>query len=289
MRVLVFGGNRFVGPRVVRILVRSGNAVTVVHRSPAMVPGVTTISGDRTERGVVEEALATQPDAILDMSLYSAAAARPLVVALAGSDVRYVAVSSAAIYSQDAPTPWEEDTPVDPAAGWGAYGAGKAASDAVLLGGTLPNALLVRPPYVVGAGDPDDRCGHVLARARDALPVVVPGDGTAMIQLIDADDMAEILVEALRSSATGVVNVPGCQAISVREFSEQCYALASDAVELRHAVEHADEYRPDLWPFPNLSLWVSGRRFAREFAARPRPLEELLARALADWRALNPS
>jgi nucleoside-diphosphate-sugar epimerase len=286
MRVIILGGNRFVGRKVANLLAQTGNAVTVVHRSPPSTREATTMCGDRNDPTVLSTVLATEPDAILDMSLYNATSAHMLVQAIKDRAVRYVAVSTAAIYSQSSPPPWNELTPIKPAAGWGEYGIGKAEADSVVITAGLANALVVRPPYFIGAGDPDKRCDFVFARRSQGLPVPIAGDGSSLIQTIDADDMALALIELLKSNAVGVMDISGTPPISVKAFTQQCVATAGHRFFSQTIDKQSSEYRPELFPFPNLPLWVEGRRFREECSVRPRPLADTLKRAWLEWQKL---
>ncbi len=281
MRIAILGGNRFVGRRVALGLIEAGEEVTLVHRSAPSVPGASTIRGDRDHPAVIAAALATRPDAILDMCLYRAASAKTVVEAIGGRDVRYVGVSSAAIYSQGSPAPWTEESPIEPASGWGEYGAGKAASDAIVHAAGLADALLVRPPYVIGQGDPDRRCELVFERLEREVPILVPGDGSALIEILDADDLAAILIDLLKGPATGIVNVPGAEPLTVRGFLELCASLSGREPELRRTDARSLEYAPERWPFPNLPLTVSGQRFRQSCRLRPRPVADAVRQAMA--------
>jgi nucleoside-diphosphate-sugar epimerase len=284
MRVTIFGGNRFVGRRVAALLVDAGAKVTVVHRSAPSTPGVRTIRGERGDRSVLDQVFEANPEAILDMSLYNAADARSLIRALDARPIRYLAVSSAAIYSQTAPLPWTEQTTIDPAPGWGRYGIEKAEADAVIRSAPLSDALVVRPPYVIGRGDPDERCERVFGRLEQGLPLLLPGDGSASIQVLDADDLAVILVALLNGEGTGVIDIPGAEPLTVRRFDECCAAAMGLDVKFSSVRDGALEYRPDRWPFPNLSLWVSGERFRQTVPLRPRSVPEILRQVLLDRR-----
>jgi nucleoside-diphosphate-sugar epimerase len=284
MKVLIMGGNRFVGRRAADRLVQSGAEVFAVHRSLPSLEGLSVIRGDRCDPDVVARALAVDPDMVLDMSLYTGKAAQLLVDALDGRDLRYVGVSTAAIYSQSAPPPWNESTPVCPAPGWGAYGVEKAEADAIILGAGLTDALLVRPPYVLGADDPDRRCSRLFARAEAGGPVFLPGDGASIAQVIDADDMADILVRLLLAEATGVMDIPG-PVVRIAEFVQRCVSLAGAECEVRSVVKGSGKYAPERWPFPNLNLWVSGERFRGELAVRQKSLEEILVASFESWAA----
>lgn len=284
MHVLIFGGNRYVGRRVAASLVANGEAVTLVHRSAPSVPGVLTIRGDRAEPAVLSEALSRRPDVILDMSLYTGVAARALMKSISGASVRYVAVSTAAIYSQSAPLPWDERTPIDPAPGWGMYGIGKAEADAVVQAAGLRNGLVVRPGYIIGSGDPDRRCELVFSRAESGETLEVPATGSAMVQVIDADDMADILTRLLVSRVVGVMDIPGAR-VSVKGFIEQCASLLREDYTLRSVPADSSRYLPAKWPFPDLNLCVEGERFRRECPSKMKSLAEMLGKALEERNA----
>jgi nucleoside-diphosphate-sugar epimerase len=284
MRVAIFGGNRFVGRRVARRLVADGDEVTVVHRSPPSVPRARTIQGDRADPALLTEVLAEAPDAILDMSLFQASSARTLVGALGTAAIRYVAVSSAAIYSQDAALPWNEATMIEPAPGWGSYGREKAACDALVAAAGLADSVIVRPPYVVGAGDPDKRLDLVFGRLARGLALPLPGDGSAQMQVVHADDLASALVFLLRGTSIGPIDVPGTDPLTVREFDERCAQALGREADLRPVAQRSRDYLPERWPFPNLKLVVSGARFRRECSLRPRGLQTILGQAVDEHR-----
>src|SRR4051794_7664471 len=83
LRVLIIGGTRFVGPAVVRSLVRLGHEVTLFHRgmtSADLRAEVRHIHGDRKDLPAVAGALGTvRPAVVIDMVAYTRADAEGLV------------------------------------------------------------------------------------------------------------------------------------------------------------------------------------------------------------------
>ena len=102
MKVLVLGGTLFIGPQVVRRLVRAGCEVTVFHRgrSNAELPdGVEHLLGDRTDLRSHANALRAQkPDVVLDMRPLDDTDAQAVMDVFAGCARRVVAVSSVDVY-----------------------------------------------------------------------------------------------------------------------------------------------------------------------------------------------
>lgn len=102
MKVLVLGGTLFIGPQVVRRLVRAGCEVTVFHRgkSNTELPGtVEHLLGDRNELRAHAEALRAQkPDIVVDMRPLDDADAQAVMDVFVGFARRVVAISSVDVY-----------------------------------------------------------------------------------------------------------------------------------------------------------------------------------------------
>lgn len=101
MRVIVFGGTRFVGLSLVEQLVDQGHAVAVVHRGqhePERLPAVEHIHAERSSLGDHrQELLRFKPDAAVDMAAMTAADVRAVAGVLDAS-IPFVAASSADVY-----------------------------------------------------------------------------------------------------------------------------------------------------------------------------------------------
>lgn len=108
MNVLVVGGVRFIGRRLVSELTSRGDKVTVLARGnnrPDLPAGVTTIWGDRNDRRVIEQALsANRFDVVFDNNAYDGDGVSMLLAAAEGKIGRYVLTSTAWIYALAAPS-----------------------------------------------------------------------------------------------------------------------------------------------------------------------------------------
>lgn len=135
MRILVIGGNGFIGSHLVRELQGSGHEIAVLHRRPAadlVSSGVSSlasssvvqIEGDRNRLAESEVQLRRfSPDVMVDLILSSGEQARQLMSVARGITGRIVAISSMDVYrawgvvvgSEPGalePLPLTEDSPV---------------------------------------------------------------------------------------------------------------------------------------------------------------------------------
>jgi nucleoside-diphosphate-sugar epimerase len=102
MKVLIIGGTRFIGVRVVRRLIEEGNDVTVFHRGQTKVhlpASVKHILGNRAGlSGFASDFGRIAPDVVLDMICYNEQEAETAMRALKGIARRMVVASSMDVY-----------------------------------------------------------------------------------------------------------------------------------------------------------------------------------------------
>jgi nucleoside-diphosphate-sugar epimerase len=204
MKVLVIGGTRFLGPRVVERLAASGHEVAVFHRgqTPASIPpAVRHVLGDRKRLGEhAPEFRRLAPDVVLDMIAFTEQDACSLVVTFRCIAGRAVVVSSGDVYraygvfiglepGPPEPTPLNEDAPLRQALyvhRAATSGPGDPMHDyekilverAVLADAGLP-ATVLRLPMVYGPGDNQHRLAPYLRRMADGREVIVLDEGLA--------------------------------------------------------------------------------------------------------------
>lgn len=201
MHILVIGGTRFMGPRVIRRLTEAGHEVTAFHRGPSTdtVPSsVRHIFGDR--RSIQEHArslFADNPDVVLDMVLITEAEAKDLVAVSTGSAARIVAASSCDVYrnygrlngtehGDPDPVPLTEDSPLrdrlypyrgetprasdDPSVLMDDYD--KILVEQALNAQSDCPATILRLPMVYGPSDFQHRVGHYLKQMDEGVATI---------------------------------------------------------------------------------------------------------------------
>jgi nucleoside-diphosphate-sugar epimerase len=100
MRILLIGGNGFIGRFAVAALKQQGHALAVFHRGMTAVPGgVEDIRGDRSQLNAsAQELKRFAPDVVIDLVISSAPQAEELMNIFGGVARRVVMVSSIDVY-----------------------------------------------------------------------------------------------------------------------------------------------------------------------------------------------
>jgi nucleoside-diphosphate-sugar epimerase len=208
MRVLVIGGNGFIGTPLVRELMEEGHDVAVFHRSAggSATSGALQIQGDRNRLQDSEaEVRGFAPHLIIDMVLSSGKQAEELAAAARAWNARVVAISSMDVYRAWGvllgtepgglePMPITEDSPVRTVRrtyppelvktlqdifSWLNEDYDKVAVEGAVMKAGSGNTI-VRLPMVYGPGDPLHRMHGVLKRIADGRPAIILPDDSAV-------------------------------------------------------------------------------------------------------------
>jgi nucleoside-diphosphate-sugar epimerase len=231
MRVLVLGGNRYIGRHLVEELARRGHEVTVFNSHPSALPeGVKRLHGDRRVPGVIEEVLGPRRDdfdAIFDNTSYQTTDVTPLVELFRGRVAHYVFTSSTAVYLWADAQPVTEDFPVsdddarNPSRG---YGAGKVRCERLLRAEYertgFPMTSL-RVGHTMGPHSPlPTREPNFFAKLERGLPILMPGDGMAAVNLVHVDDVATAMCAVIETDASKgqIYNVDGAEFSSILAY-----------------------------------------------------------------------
>lgn len=226
MNILILGGTQFSGLHLVRAAVAAGHSVTVVHRGRhgGNVPaGVAEVVGDRDPGvgdglGRLEGLIAggARWDAAVDMSGYVprvVGAAADLLGPVVG---RYLFVSTVAVYPGGPEGAPDEGSPVvelaDPTVEeitGETYGGLKVLCERVLQHKLGNRAVVVRPGFIVGPGDPTDRFTYWVRRLAAGGAVLTPSEGDFPTRWIDGRDLADFMLRCVERGLEGVFNCLG--------------------------------------------------------------------------------
>lgn len=210
--VLVIGGTRFMGYRLVWSLLLAGHRVTILNRGITPDPfgdRVERIHVDRTTPQFVEALADCRFDAVVDFAAYTGDDAWGAVQALRGRVGHYVVISTGQVYlvREGCPIPSREtdylgvvipmpSTPEDEA-DW-RYGVGKREVEDVLAAAWqkegFPSTRL-RIPVVNGERDQSGRLESYLWRILDGGPILLPDGGMRHVRQVYSGAVARTIVE----------------------------------------------------------------------------------------------
>lgn len=273
LRVIVFGGTRFIGRAIVEELAAAGDELLIVHRGnlePDDLPPVKHLHAERMELAAHRHELeAFKPDAAIDCRALTRADSEAVLDALPGG-LRLVVISSIDVYRafgalnedrETDPVPLDEDSPVRtnryPYRGQmpGMEDYDKLdVEDAYLSRG----ATSVRLPMVYGERDYQRREEFILRRLRAGRSRIPFGAGTWLACRAYVRDVARGVHLVLGTpAATGqVFNLCEDRTYSMRMWARMILDAAGSGAEL---VRVADELLPeDLKPTGTMTQHIAG-------------------------------
>jgi 2'-hydroxyisoflavone reductase len=222
-KILILGGTGFVGPHQVRYALKRGHQVTIFNRGKS-APGmfgkdVEELAGDRAAD--LSALKGRTWDAVIDesASLSSAPEWVKLSANLLKDNVaQYLFISTRSTYldtsrvpmTADAPVLTLENSPIEAGKPL-SYGHAKAYAEKEAHAAMPGRVTVVRPGLIVGPEDDTDRFTYWPVRIARGGEVLVPGDGTDHVQIIDVRDLIEFCVTLVENRTFGVFNAVGPQ------------------------------------------------------------------------------
>lgn len=220
MNVLVIGGTRNIGCRLVWLLLAAGHRVTLLNRgrtADSFGNGVERLVADRTTVEFQHVLADREFDAAIDFVAYTPDDARQAVSVLGGGRVgHYVFISTGQVYlvRENCPMPSKESdfdgplmqSPVnfDDLSEW-RYGVDKREAEIILADAWRCSGFPVtclRIPRVNSEQDDRRKIESYLWRIRDGGPVLIPDGGTQICRNVYATDVARAIADLIGKAFT---------------------------------------------------------------------------------------
>ena len=225
-RMLVIGGTRFFGKRLVEKLVQQGGDVTVLTRGRTQDPfgnSVRRLRADRTDFESMRQALGTlEFDIVYDKMCFTPQEAKDAIALMKGRTGKYIVTSSMSVY------PFREarldERVFDPyhyiipaAYSEGDYAEGKRLMEAVFVQKADFPVAAVRFPIVLGHDDYTRRLHWHVEHILQSLPLGIPNPD-ARLSFIRSDEAADFLAWLGESDLEGPVNACSRGNISLKRL-----------------------------------------------------------------------
>ena len=242
LRTVIIGATGHIGTWLVPRLVREGHEVVAVSRG-ARRPyhdapewqAVEQVTIDRTaaERdGSFGRAIAAlRGEAVVDLICFDLDSASRLVDALRGRIEILVHCGTLWVHGVPSTRPYDETAPRLP---FGEYGIRKAQIERFLLDAAMDGfpVTVLHPGHITGPGwAPVNPAGNLDTGVFDALArgdrIALPDDGSATLQHVHADDVAQAFARALshREAAIGeAFHIAAAEPVTMRGYAETAAA-----------------------------------------------------------------
>lgn len=230
MKILVMGGTQFNGLALVHELVAQGHEVTILNRgkTEASLPdGLHRLYGDRTDHDHMREVFADlRFDAIYDISAYHLEDVQLMHEIFRDRTDHYIFASSTVIYGASGTVPIAEHFPLERNGHQIEYGRDKIICEDWLFEQHADHGFpvsIVAFSMVFGPRNIlPDREQRMFMRLLAGRPILIPGDGSTLIQFGFVEDQARALAElADKTAGHGQrFNLTGDQFVSDRAYVE---------------------------------------------------------------------
>lgn len=273
--ILVLGGTRFFGRKLVELLVEEGHKVTIATRGKSLNPfgeKVEHVIVDRTKKEQLEQLMENRTfDIVYDNICYSPNEAKAFCDVFNGKIGKLVFTSTLSTYEADGEAKMEQDfNPYHYEIRMGdtadfTYGEGKRQAEAVFYKYAQFPVVAVRFPIVMGEDDYTQRLHFHVER-------VVQGDAIGFVNMdaemcfIQATEAARFLLWAGEASIEGPYNANASGTISLRELMNLIEQATGKQAKI--ALVGNDEIRspyaiPQSWYMNNEKATTAGFYFTQ--------------------------
>ncbi|RZA37357.1 MAG: NAD-dependent epimerase/dehydratase family protein [Lysobacteraceae bacterium] len=272
--ILILGGTGFTGPFQVAYALARGHKVTLFNRgkkpSPEWPGEVEQLHGDRNT-GDLKSLQGRKWDVCIDNPTSLPFWVRDAGAVLKGNVDHYLFISTISVYADGSKPGITEDAALAPYKGKDAmaetqeslradienlYGPLKALSEAEAHKQFGKRVTIVRPGYIVGPRDETDRFTYWPHRVAQGGEMLVPGDGSDPVQVIDGRDLGEWMIRLAESGTYGVFNAVGPErTLTTDAMLQGCKAATGSDATFTHVTPEFLEANK----VEELPIWVSAK------------------------------
>ncbi len=224
MRVLVIGGNRFFGKRLVNLLLKAKHEVTLLNRGnldDGFGSQVQRITMDRSQISKNTPGLDQSWDIVYDQVCYDAHEAKIACEVFSRKTKKYIFTSTKSVYPERGPLTESDFDPYDYKYEREInrnenYGEAKRQAEAVFFKEMNCPTIAVRFPIVLGTDDYTQRLKFHVERISQGKPIYFPKI-EAKIAFISSEDAAAFLFFLSEVEFKGPINCCSRDPVSIRD------------------------------------------------------------------------
>ena len=261
-KILIMGGNQFVGKEIVKKFLGKDYTVYVLNRGTRKnIEEVIFLKVDRDNFIEMENILKNiDVDIIIDVSAYTEEQVSILHKVMKNKFKQYILISSASVYNSIECTPVNEESQTGENLIWGDYAKNKYLAEKI----TVENSNLYnfkytifRPFYIYGIGNNLDRENYFFSRIKYNLPVFIPSKNN-IIQFGYVEDLALAIESSIDNSDfyNQIFNISGDEYVTMSEFAEICGKVMAKKVAIKYINTEGNKIKARDWfPFREVNLF----------------------------------
>jgi len=261
-KILIMGGNQFVGKEIVKNFLEKNYIVYVLNRGTRKnIEGVFFLKADRNNYIETENILKNiEVDIIVDVSAYTEEQVDILQKVMKDRFKQYILISSASVYNSIESAPVNEESETGENLIWGDYAKNKyLAEQKTIENSNLYNFkyTIYRPFYIYGIGNNLDRENYFFSRIKYDLPIYIPSKNN-IIQFGYVEDLALAIESSINNSDfyNQIFNISGDEYVTMSEFIEICAKVINKKTTIKYIdMEKSQIKVRDWFPFREVNLF----------------------------------
>ena len=261
-KILIMGGNQFVGKEIAKKFLEKNYIVYVLNRGiKKNITEAVFLKADRDNYVEMENVLeGIEVDIIIDVSAYIEKQVDILHKIMKKRFKQYILISSASVYNNMKSMPLNEGCQTGENLIWGDYAKNKYLAERR----TIENSILYnfkytifRPFYIYGVGNNLDRENYFFSRLKYNLPIYVPSKNNT-IQFGYIEDLALAIESSIGNSDfyNQIFNISGDEYVTMSEFAEICGKVMAKKVAIKYINTEENKIKARDWfPFREVNLF----------------------------------
>ena len=261
-KILIMGGNQFVGKEIVKKFLEKDYTIYILNRGTRKnIEEVIFFKVDRDNFIEMENILKNiDVDIIIDVSAYTEEQVDILHKVMKNRFKQYILISSASVYNNIESTPANEESQTGENLIWGDYAKNKYLAEKK----TIENSkiynfkyTILRPFYIYGVGNNLDRENYFFSRIKYNLPIYIPSKNN-IIQFGYVEDLALAIESSIGNSDfyNQTFNISGDEYVTMSEFSEICGKVMNKKAIIKYINTEKNKIKARDWfPFREVNLF----------------------------------